>query len=359
MGKIKQMKLPELTPISFEHAPGGNCAFVFAMGFEDRALAIPALAANSKAVKSVIGIKYAVSKGDNKETAAKGLFSTLGKSFLTVNYSTKMAHEFEYKIRSLCKNSLQEFSEVVVDISAMSKLLILVLIVVLLEEKKLVRIVFASAREYAPTQDEYNKIIAKVGEERLTAFAGQPSSGISAILRSVCLSSTRMQGQPVCAVAFTSFNEELIRHSVGTLNPHRLILINGIPPKVEFFWRALATQKIHQKLINEYSEENPISNKTGLLERSVSTLNYLETLDELLKIREHYGTYERIIYFATGSKMQTVALAMLKAAFSDVHIEYPTPDSYYFQEYSKGVGEFSTFLIDNTVIDSIKNHHCS
>ena len=53
--------------------------------------------------------------------------------------------------------------------------------------------------------------------------------------------------------------------------------------------------------------------------------------------------------------MQTVALALLKAAFSDVHIEYPTPDSYYFKEYSREVGDLTGFVIDSSVIDSISN----
>lgn len=347
------MNLPELSAISSKGFSGASCAFVFAMGFEDRALAIPQLAVNDPAVKSAVGIKYIHTKGNNKEGEAKEMFSLASKSLIQVNYSSNRAHEFEYEVRSLCKGVLQEFSEIIVDISAMAKFLILVVIVVLLNEGKRVRVVYSSAKEYAPSKEEYDKVFSKMGAQ-LTAFAGQPSSGISAILRSVCLSSTRMQGQPVCAVAFTSFNEELIRHSVGTLNPHRLIMINGIPPSPDFFWRAFATQRIHQNLINEYSEENPIAVVTGLLERSVSTLDYRETLNELVRIRKIIGTYARIIYFATGSKMQTVALALLKVAFNDVHIEYPTPDSYYFKEYSKGVGNFSTVLVDSSIIDSIR-----
>jgi len=349
------MSLLEPKSISQENFPDNRCAFVFAMGFEDRALAFPALAAKSAAVETVIGIKYGQSKGANKEIEAANMFAAVRKPFLVTTYSMKSAHEFEYKVRGLCKTSLRDFSEIVVDISAMSKFLILVLIIVLLQEKKRVRIVFASAKEYAPTKAEYEKVVSQVGEQ-LTAFAGQPSSGISAIQRSVCISSTRMQGQPVCAVAFTSFNEELIRHSVGTLNPHRLILINGIPPNPSLFWRALATQNIHRKLIDEYSEDNSISSATGLLERSVSTLDYRETLTELLRIRALFGTYERIIYFATGSKMQTVALALLKMAFNDVHIEYPTPDSYYFQEYSKGVENFSELFLDDTSVDFVRQN---
>jgi hypothetical protein len=45
-----------------------------------------------------------------------------------------------------------------------------------------------------------------------------------------------------------------------------------------------------------------------------------------------YGQRERIICAATGSKMQTVGLFFAKAAHPDIHIEYPTPDSYFVSE---------------------------
>lgn len=351
--KVAKMMLSEPSIISPEVFSDVDFGYIFAMGFEDRALAFPAIAARSPNTKVAVGIQYTHSKGDNKEGEATRLFKSHKTPFEIVKYSSKKAHEFEYKVRALCKGAFKDTSDVVVDISAMSKFLILVIIVVLLQEGKRVRIAFASACEYAPTKEKFESVLSQHGSQ-LTAFAGQPSTGVSAILRSVCISSTRMQGQPVCAVAFTSFNEELIRHSVGTLNPHRLILINGIPPNPELRWRANATQEIHRKLLEEYAEENPISSDTGLLERSVSTLDYRETVEELLRIRTRFGNYSRIIYFATGSKMQTVALALLKAVFSDVHIEYPTPDSYYFQEYSKGIGSLCTLTIDQSSLDSVR-----
>jgi len=130
-----------------------------------------------------------------------------------------------------------------------------------------------------------------------------------------------MQGQPSCAIAFTSFNEELIRHAVGTMNPHRLILINGMPPAPENAWRAHATQAIHSRLIDENLQDNPIDRATGLLLRTVSTLHCDETVKLLDRLHQQYGLYERMIYFATGSKMQTVALAIHKFRNEDAHIE--------------------------------------
>ncbi|MBC3893447.1 hypothetical protein H8K35_17340 [Undibacterium sp. LX40W] len=345
------MTLRNLEPISSTLLNCQNSAFIFAMGFEDRALAIPKEICASADITQLIAIRYSQAKGKNRESEVKQMFDSHHKDLSVLPYSSKSAHEFEYKIKGICRKSLANFSEIIVDISAMSKMLILVLIVVLLKERKNIRIVFSEAETYAPTNVEFNKVFQRSGS-LLATFAGQPTLGISTILRSTCLSSSRMQGQPVCAVAFTSFNEELIRHSIGTLNPHRLVLINGVPPSTESHWRALATQRIHKKLIEEFSEDNPINPESQLLVRSTSTLDYQDTLKTLIEIRSKFNIYERLIYFATGSKMQTVALSLLKAAFDDVHIEYPTPDSYFFNEYSKGIGKQWQLLIDaNTVID--------
>lgn len=81
-----------------------------------------------------------------------------------------------------------------------------------------------------------------------------------------------------------------------------------------------------------------------MLRRTVSTLEYAETVELLESIHEKYGLHERLIYFATGSKMQAVALAIHRQRHADTHIEYPTPDSYYFQEYSREIG--GVFWVD-------------
>lgn len=320
-------------------APPGRVILVAAMGFEDRALEFPRRLAASGSQGLVVAIKYVHAKGDNREKEFKAQFSNnLNWQIKELKYSSIRAHEFEINFDRLIRAiKLSESDVVIVDVSAMSKFLIIVTLLRVWCIRRFVRLVMTTASKYTPTKDEFDETMRMHGNN-IKVFAGQPSAGVSAILRSNCMSSTRMQGQPTCAIAFTSFNEELIRHAIGTLNPRRLILINGMPPSEDNTWRAVATQAIHLQLIEEYAADNLINEKTGLLGRTVSTLDYIETVNILEEIHAKYGLHERLIYFATGSKMQAVALAIHKQVHADTHIEYPTPDSYYFQEYSKGVG---------------------
>lgn len=321
--------------------------FVGGMGFEDRALGFLGRVANAHVRGVVLGVRYLQSTATNREPEFKAVVrASESLSLVPLGYSTDHAHRFEIDLdRALKKERVSASDIVVLDISALSKFLILVCLLRLWRAGLSARVVMTTATHYCPTRDEFARTMAKEGGT-VRVIAGQPSVGASAILRSSCLVSPRMQGQPACAVAFTSFNEELIRHAVGTMNPHRLILINGMPPSEGNGWRAHATQAIHSRLIEENAHDNPVDGNSGLLVRTVSTLQYEETLDLLDQLHRDIGLYERMIYFATGSKMQTVALAVHKFMNDDVHIEYPNPSSYYFEEYSTGVDKSFSVNLD-------------
>jgi hypothetical protein len=137
--------------------------------------------------------------------------------------------------------------------------------------------------------------------------------------------------------AATSFNEQLVRQMLGTLSPHRLLFINGTPPRDDYSWRERATPEIHGRIIDEYSSDNPKIKESGLLSRSTSTLDYTESFDCLNKIYVDLGLYERIICAATGSKLQTVGLFFFKMRHPDIHVEYPTLNSYFVKGMSVGV----------------------
>jgi len=71
--------------------------------------------------------------------------------------------------------------------------------------------------------------------------------------------------------------------------------------------------------------------------RVVSTLDYRETVAELIHLYWELAVSYRILLAPTGSKMQTVGVFLAKAFHPDIHIEYPTPHGF-FPEYSKGIG---------------------
>ena len=333
------MTMPELSPFTPHATEIKNSTLIFAYGFEDRALTLPNKIFATEAPEFVVGIRYTAAKGENREGEARSLIATRvsADNLYEVCYDTAKAAQFESALLKALKKIDRPNNIILLDISATSKFLILVCVVILLTARYRVKLVYSEALEYSPTKAQFDAVY-QPKQRIIRAFAGQPNSGVGSILRSACLSSTRMQGQPTCVVAFTSFNEELIRHAIGTINPHRLILINGMPPRDDYDWRARATQEIHRNLLDEYPDDNKEDAASRMLARTVSTLDYRDSLTTLLDVHAQFSLHERMIYFATGSKMQAVALALLRMRFSDVHVEYPTPDSYFFKEYSRGAG---------------------
>jgi len=81
--------------------------------------------------------------------------------------------------------------------------------------------------------------------------------------------------------------------------------------------------------------------------KTVNTLDYRETVDQIDNIYRQYGLYERIICAATGTKMQTVGLFISKMMHPDIHIEYPTPDSYFVKGMSRGVRVVHEVVFDS------------
>jgi hypothetical protein len=313
--------------------PNGNRLLIGAYGFEGRSLGwVNYERDQGNILAAALLFRYKHSKGKNRIRELRKALAALGVSVpVETSYDARFPHNVERIIGETVSAVLAERDEVIVDISAMTKLLILVCLFKLSDFMGTLRIVYSEAEDYSPTEEEYEE-----SKENMELIAKFPSRGFESIVRMRCLSSVRMQGQPVSMVTFASFNEQLVRHMLGTMNPHRLLFINGRPLRTDYAWRERATQEIHKKLIEEYSSDNPID-EAGLLTRVASTLDYRETIYRIDDIYRRFGTHERIICAATGGKMQTVGLFFSKVAHPDIHIEYPTPDSYFVKGLSTGV----------------------
>ena len=328
--------------------PGDKRLFIGAYGFEMRSLGWAKYQREQGDIlnRSLI-LKYVVSKGRNRIKELRRDLEKIGVSkCIDIPCDIRSPNKVEKSFSEKLEKLLPKVDEVVIDISALTKLMVLVCLCALSKFKRTVRIVYSEAENYAPTLKEYEK--SKHDMEMIATF---PSQGVESIIRMKCLSSIRMQGQPVVMIAFTSFNEQLVRHMLGTINPHRLFFINGRPPRADFSWRIWATHEIHKRLIEEYPADNPFG-KDGLLDREASTLEYVETIDRIDEIYDQLGTHNRIICSATGSKMQTLGLFFSKMKHPDIHIEYPTPDSYFVKRMNEPVRnvhevvvpQFSKFL---------------
>lgn len=313
--------------------PGSNRLLIGAYGFEDRSLGwLHHQEGQGGILRNALIFRYSPSKGRNRILDLRQAIDGLGViDPKEIHFDVRHPHKIEDQISRELDGFLLDMDEIIIDISAMTKLLILACLCKLIHFKGSVRIVYSEAREYSPTEADYNRSKAD-----MTMIAKYPSVGVESIIRLKCLSSIRMQGQPVAMVAFTSFNEQLVRHMLGTISPHRLLFINGRPAGEGIAWREKATQEIHKKLIEEYKIDNALD-ENGLLKRVTCTLDYSQTVKVIHDIYDHLGNYERLIFAATGSKMQTIGLFFSKMMHPDIHIEYPTPDSYFSEGITKGI----------------------
>ena len=126
-------------------------------------------------------------------------------------------------------------------------------------------------------------------------------------------------------------HELLLRALMSSISPMHFFLISSVPPRLA--WREDATLKLHEKLLEDFIADNP-RNEDSKLERRCSTLQYEETFRMLAALYKKYCYEYRIILAPTGSKMQALGCALIKCCCPDIHIEYPTPESYFTKEFS-------------------------
>lgn len=322
--------LPELQAASILRR-GPRRLFIGAYGFETRCLGWARIQPiQERPITDALVFKYIHPKGKNKIKELRNRLKLLGaKQPGDINFDYYSPWDIEDKIDKSFRSIKAD--EIVIDISSMAKVLVLASLCKLENFKGAVRIIYSEAENYCPKRATYEKV-----KNSIAIVAKFPSSGCEEVIRLRCLSSIRMQGQPIVLAAFTSFNVRLLSHMLGYMTPHRLLLINGRPPRGSYKWREEATQFIHDKYRLEYEADNPIDNDK-LLKRRSSTLYYQDTVRVLQDIYSQYGLLERIVCAATGSKMQTVGLYFAKVLYPDIQIDYPTPDSYLVKDMTTGV----------------------
>lgn len=304
-------------------------------GFEDRALSA-AETLKCKSSGTAVILEYKPYDKRNRTNKIRTVLLKNGFSKVITSEYNRFDPEKFPRILTACLTDLQA-ERVIIDISAMSKLAIMLCLEVCREINCDVRLFYAEAREYGPSR-------AKFESARAHKDLHQPSiqvyTGVKGVIRVTRLSSVSMQGQPTAAIAFMSLNELLTQAMLDVAYPSRLFLINGKPP--DHTWREEATAWIHEQLRLEWPEnDNPVfqsGKRKSLPKRTTSTLNYRETVRVLLDLYWNLAVDHRVLLAPTGSKLQTVGCFFAKALHPDIHIEYPTPNGF-LDLYSDGIGQ--------------------
>jgi hypothetical protein len=323
--KIDYLPKIELFNSKVFNGINGKILFICSEGFEERSMFFLQNIPEKKIFTDSIILKYIPEKKSRLEEFIPLVSTRTQNKPNVLIYNRFEPYLFEEEIQKSFSD-INLFDEIVIDISVMSKLLILIVINSLNKYNRTLRIIYSEPDKYSPDIEVYEK-----SKDEITKSLALPSYGIHDVIRTPLLSSVIMQRSPSLIVAFLSFNEQLIKSLLSNINPTYLFLVNGVPPRLK--WREKATAEIHSKIIREYSKDNPVD-ENGLLLRKTSTLNYIETFELLSNIYRQHCINRRIIIAPTGSKLQALACALFKNICPDVHIEYPTPESYYIEGYS-------------------------
>ena len=310
--KLRQLDKPALA-LATKLSLHNEDVLIVAAGFEDRSVeVVKRLVSGGIRGITVIILTYLPYLNENRKDEIEKICNEGKFKSICIEYDRHnpagIGDRFSYILQGITSN-------IFIDISAMSRLLITQLIVFFGRQdffRKMV-ILYSEALHYPPSKNEVE--VALKGQKNDEVYRAMfLSSGVFEVTIVPELSSVALQGQPIRLVLFPSFNMDQLPSLRSEIQPACFSIINGVPPLVENKWRTEAIKKL-----------NHIDEILNREEFNVSTLDYRETLSALSEIYNQHGDFERIIIAPVGSKMQAVAVGIFRTFMSDVQVAYPTP----------------------------------
>jgi len=309
---------------------------VVCAGFEDRGLAALKMMDRDNSCR-LLAINYVPFERKNRVTEIAEYYQQV----------TGLSPEFIVYDRENPAGFGAEFVEILgnrqgrmyVDVSAMSRLLIVQIIVALgIRNGGLSNcsIVYTEAAEYPPSQEEAQAAFKKTADDS-TFNALFLSSGVFDVTIVPELSSVALAAIQTRLIVFPAFDAHHLTSLRSELQPSRYTFIEGAPPSAANVWRRDFIAAINH--LGEIGDAESVV---------TSTLDYAQTLDCLLDLYRQHALRERLLLAPTGSKMQSVAVGLFRAFVRDVQIVYPTPQGFVSPEnYTKGCGSTYSLSLDS------------
>jgi hypothetical protein len=315
--------LPQMTTTNIFDSESDNKLLILAEGFEKRSLSWINSKENKLVFNRVLLCKYRFHERTNFTEILKVTKQHCSSEPDVIDYNRFEPSVFEMQFLEII-NTCNDYDEIFIDISVMSKMLILIILYSLKNYNGKIKIIYSEPETWGPTEENYNKALIK--KENNYSWISLSSVGISNVTRTPNLSSIIMQNCPTLLISNYSFNEQLLGALLNEISPSKLQMIGHSCKRQE--WRKKAMIKIHDDVIYEFFHDS--------IEEIISAdvLDYVSVFEKLTDVyKEHCYDY-RIVISPTGGKLHAVSAALLKLCCPDVHVEYPTPNSYFFEDYS-------------------------
>ncbi len=299
----------------------GGSVLVLCGGFEDRALGALSSFGATKDL-TVVLVRYRPEYQSNKDDAVRRWSRESGVKLRECSYDRQSPAGGGEEI----VGHLGTAKHVYVDVSGMSRLLVVQVVVALVRAGRPFTIVYAEADEYYPTESEFRERAGGGQHDRSVDFL---SSGIFEVAATPELGSVAMLGEATRLVVFPSMETVQMKNLLQEVQPTYVDAIYGLWPRDQDRWRCAAAKQLNAR---------ELQGQTGVSEHEASTLDYTDTLRVLLGIYAERSMFDRMLVAPIGSKMQAVAVGIVRSVLTDLQVVYPTPQELKADHYTKGVG---------------------
>ena len=265
---LERIDWPRLKEIDIPYLDRGECLFICA-GFEDRAIDILHRIVESTTTGPSLGlIRYLPEQEENKFEEMQQLCRKAGLKVTEFFYDRRNPAGIGDELLRFSK----EFSRVLIDISGMSRLLIVQAIVTFIRRRVgMISLFYSEAANYPPSKDEFDRKTESDSTEQGVSYL---SSGIFEIAATPELSSVSMLGEAIRLVAFPSFDPAQLTNLVQELQPTYTDVIHGVPPDQNNEWRTEAIRLLNERTLNELH---------GKSDHTASTLDFRQALSVMLE----------------------------------------------------------------------------
>ena len=305
-----------------------NATFIGAAGFEDRCFSfLESIISSNKKIETVIGIEYRPFNPRNrkKEFETLGTKAALWSEVEWLIYDRfnpeKIYHDFKQK-----KKLINETANIIIDISGMSKYLIVILLDIFKDFKGDVIVIYSEAEIYHPTFEEFESQKEKMPGITPTFL----TKDLDNIALTTSLSSIGMQNSPLLMIAFPTFNYRELMALLSEMTPQYLIEFEGIPHEKYNRWRLDAVRWINRNIDKDF-----ILNIDEIMHEELSTFDYVGTVGALDDIYEKFKYTHKCVIAPTGSKLQSVGVFIFKQLHPEVQVVYPVTKEF-AEEYTDG-----------------------
>ena len=320
---------PSIEHLDISKIPEGS-VYIGVAGFEERCFTfLEQYSTENVKFQNVIGIKYEPfdERNDIKKFEEFAIKVSPKSKFEWITYDRRNPEEFSNSITNI-EESFELAENIVIDISGMSKFLIVILLYELKDYSGNIHIVYCEAEFYHPLKEEYEK--EKLAENTFPAFL---TTNVYKIVTTTELSSTSMQGYPFLIIAFPTFNYKEMYTLLNEITPQYLIKIEGNPREKHNQWRLEALRWINRKLDSDFDP-----NIKGIYKKELSTFEYVKTIEILNEIYKKYKYTHKCIISPTGSKLQALGVLFFKQIYPEIQLVYPVTTKF-SEEYTEGCKE--------------------